>query len=66
METYQLFFSNDFFISVLLGLMDFSDIVILCSRPHIVVANENLSVLICHYYPLVCFHERLAMTVKQI
>ena len=29
----KLFLSNDF-ISVLLGLMDFSDIVIFCSRPN--------------------------------
>ena len=28
----QFFFSETIFISVLLGLMDFSDIVILCSR----------------------------------
>ena len=32
-DIYQIsFFSNDF--SVLLGLMDFSDIVILCSQPN--------------------------------
>ena len=53
------------FISVLLGLIDFSDRVILCSRT-IVVANKALNVLICLYYPKVCFHERVAMTVKQI
>ena len=42
------FFSAMIFISVLSGLMDFSDIVILCSRPKlIVVANKTLSVLIC-------------------
>ena len=58
------FFSNDF-ISVLSGLMDFSDIVMLRSRP-IVVANKTLNVLICLYYHKVCFHERVAMTVKQV
>ena len=41
----QFFFSNDF-ISVLLGLMYFSDIVILCGS-QIVVANKTLYVLIC-------------------
>ena len=43
------FFSNDFFISVLSGLMDFSDIVMLRSWPK-VVANKTLSVLICLSY----------------
>ena len=33
-DTYQIFISAMIFISVLLGLMDFSDIVILCSRPN--------------------------------
>ena len=33
-DIYQIFFSNDFFISVMLGLMDFSDIVTLCNRPN--------------------------------
>ena len=32
-DMYQLFFSNEIFISVLLGLMDFSDMVISGSRP---------------------------------
>ena len=32
-EIHLLFFSNDF-ILVLLGLMNFSDLVILCSRPN--------------------------------
>ena len=63
-EIYTNFFSAMMFISVLLGLMDFSDIVILYSRPD--VANKTLSVLICLYYPKICFHERVAMTVKQI
>ena len=33
-DTYQTFFSAMIFISILLGLMDFSDTVILCSRPN--------------------------------
>ena len=33
-ETYTNFFSAVIFISVLLGLMDFSDVMILCSRPN--------------------------------
>ena len=33
-DTYQTFFSAMIFISVLLGLMDFSDIVMLRSRPN--------------------------------
>ena len=36
--------------SVLLDLMDFSDMVILRSRPKIVVANKTLSGLVCLYY----------------
>ena len=28
------FFSNDFYFSLMLGLMDFSDTAILCSRPN--------------------------------
>ena len=33
-DVYQTFFSAMIFISVLLGLMDFSDIAMLCSRPN--------------------------------
>ena len=33
-DTYQTFFSAMIFISVLLGLIDFSDIVMLCSGPN--------------------------------
>ena len=40
-----IFFSNDFYFSFL-GLMCFSDIVILRGRP-IVIANKTVSVLIC-------------------
>ena len=61
MEIYTKFFSAIIFISVLLGLIDFSDIV-----GQIVVANKTLSVRICLSYLKVCFHERVAMTVKQI
>ena len=56
-------FSAIIFISILLGLMDLSGIVTLCSRPN---SCCQQSVLICLYYPLVCFHERPAMAVKQI
>ena len=59
-------FSAMIFISVLLGLIDFSEIVMLRSGSNLVVANKTLSVLICLYYCQVCFHERAAMTVKQI
>ena len=48
-DTYQTFFSAMIFISVLLGLIDLSDIVI-CVVGQIVVANKTLSVLICLYY----------------
>ena len=48
-DTYQNF-SAMIFISVLLGLIDFSDVV-----GQIVVANKTLSVLICLYYRKVCF-----------
>ena len=54
------------FISVLLRLIDFSDTVMLRSGPKIVAANKTLSVLICLYYRQICFHERVAMTVKQL
>ena len=59
------FFSVMIFISVLLGLIDFSDIVMLRSRPNS-CCQQTLSVLICLYYRQVCFLERVAMTVKQI
>ena len=49
---YTKFFSAMIFIS---GLMDFSDIVILCNRPNS-----------CFQQNLKCFHDRVAMTVKQI
>ena len=67
METFTKFFSAMIFVSVLLDLMDFSDIVIyIVIVGQIVVANKTLSILVCFYYPKVCFHERVAMTVKQI
>ena len=47
-DTYQTLFSTMIFISVLLGLIDFSDIVMFCRQ--IVVANKTLRVLICLYY----------------
>ena len=47
-DTYRNF-SAMIFISVLLGLIDFSDIEMLGSGPT-VVANKTLSVLICPYY----------------
>ena len=44
-------FSAMIFISVLLGLMDFSDIVMLRGMVgQIVVANKTLNVLICLYF----------------
>ena len=46
-DVYQ-FFSAMIFISVLLGLMDFSDIVILCSRPNS-CCQQNLN---CFDMPL--------------
>ena len=59
------FFSAMIFISVLSGVMDFNDIVILCSRPNS-CCQQNLKCFDNLYYPKVCFHERVAMTVKQI
>ena len=38
------------YIYILLGLMDFSGMVILCSRTNS-FANKALNVLICLYYP---------------
>ena len=58
-------FSVKIFISVLLGLMDFSDIVILYSGTNS-CCQQNLECFICLCYSKVCFHERVAMTVKQI
>ena len=60
-ETLTKTFPQMIFITVLLGLIDFSDVV-----GQIVVANKTLSVLICLYYRQVCFHKKVAMTVKQI
>ena len=48
-DVYQISFQQWFYFSFMLGLMDFSDIAILCSRPK-VVANKTLSVLINLYH----------------
>ena len=48
-DTYQAFFSAMIFISVLSGLMDFSDTVMLRSRPNS-CCQQTLSVLLCLYY----------------
>ena len=45
-DSYQICYSAMIFISVLLGLMDFSYIVILCGRPNS-CCQQHLSVLIC-------------------
>ena len=63
-DTYQNF-SAMIFISVLLGLIDFSDIVMLGSGPNS-CCQQNLK---CFGMPLLSlgfFHERVTMTVKQI
>ena len=54
-ETLIKHFSAMIFISVLLGLMDFS-VWRRCAVGQIVVANKTFSVLICLYYHYVCFH----------
>ena len=65
-DTYRtFFFSNDFFISVLLGLIDFNDIVMLRSRPNS-CCQQNLNCFDMPLLSLRLFHERVAMTVKQI
>ena len=64
-ETFNQIFSAMIFISVLLGLMYFSDILILCGRPNSCY-QQNLECFDMPYYPQVCFCERVAMTVKQI
>ena len=64
-DTYQAFFSAMIFISVLSCLKDFSDIVMLRSRPNS-RCQQNLEFFKCLYYRKVCSHERVAMTVKQI
>ena len=64
MEVCTKFFSAMIFISALLGLMELSDIVVLCGRPKVAV-NKTFNVLVCLYYSEVCFHERVAMTIKQ-
>ena len=63
-EIFTDFFSAMIFISVLLGLMNFSDIMILCSRPNS-CCQQNLK---CFGMPLLSlgFQERVAMTVEQI
>ena len=62
-DKYLIFFSAIIFISVLLGLMDSSDIMILCNGPNS-YCQQNLT---CFDMSLLClslFHERVAMTVK--
>ena len=51
----HLFFSAVIFISVLLGLMGFSDIVILCGRTNSCCQQSLLKCFHCRYYPEVCF-----------
>ena len=51
MEICAKFFSAMIFISVMLGLMDFSDIVILCSRPNSCCQQK----LKCFDMPLLSF-----------
>ena len=53
------------FISVLSGIMDFSDIVMLRSGLNS-CCQENFKCLDMPLLLLVCFHERVAMTIKQI
>ena len=48
-ETLTNLFSAMIIISVLLGLMDFSDIVILCGRPNS-CCQQNLKVFVSLYY----------------
>ena len=62
-EIYE-FFSAMIFISVLLGLMDFSYIVIFCNRPNS-CCQQNLE---CIDMPLLSLglFEGVVMTVKQI
>ena len=61
-DTYQTFFSAMIFISVLLGLMDFSDIVMLRSRPN----SCCLQTLKCFDMPLLSFGLFSWIIVKQI
>ena len=45
--------------------MDFNDIVILCSRPNI-CCQQNLKCFDVPLFSSGLFHERVAMTVKQM
>ena len=65
METLTKFLFNNDFISVLSDLMYFSDVVILCGRPNS-CCQQNYKCFDMPYYPKICFHERVAMTAKQI
>ena len=62
-DLYQLFSAMILF-QFLLGLMDFSDPVILCNRPNS-CRQQNLKCFDKDNkdYPQVCFYERVAMTV---
>ena len=53
------------FISVLLGLIDFSDIVMLRSGPNS-CCQQNLKCFDMPLLSLGLFHERVSMTVKQL
>ena len=65
MEIFTHFSSAMIFISVLSGAMDFGDIVILCSRPNS-CCQQNPKCFDMPLFPLVCFPERVIMTVKQV
>ena len=47
-DVYQFFFSNDFYFTFISGLMDFSDIAILCSRPNS-CCQQNQNILMSLY-----------------
>ena len=64
-DTYQTFLSAMIFILVLLDLIDFSDIVMLRSWPNS-CCQQNLKCFDMSLLSLGLFHERVAMTVKQI
>ena len=49
-DAYQIYFSNDFYFNFMLGLVDFSDLAILCHRPNNFV-NKISIVLMSLYFP---------------
>ena len=61
-DVFQIRFSNYFYLSFMLGQVNFRDIAILCLIGQIIVVNKILNVFMSLYFPKGCFHEGATIT----